>query len=34
MKKAFSSAADTLRETFSFGHTMATEVLEEFGYEE
>ena len=34
LKKAFSSAADTLRESFSFGHTMAKEVQEEFGYEE
>ena len=32
--KAFTATADSLRDKFSFAHTLAKEVMDEYGFEE
>ena len=32
--KAFTATADSLREKFGFVHTLAKEVMDEYGFEE
>ena len=34
LMKAFTATADSLRDKFSFAHTLAKEVMDEYGFEE